>query len=148
MDPKSRITKLINTSPIGDVPGVTGQVGSEQNMGNESKNQERKNKGGQPAKPKVEPGNPQAAALANLQWALDRACRYVHDGAGSYARRVRYAAANGVPQGTVMAGLDAMEAALRDARAFAVRVYSAPETKKTTPASRFTLTVDVAQENA
>jgi hypothetical protein len=94
--------------------------------------------GGRPAKTKVPEGDVKAARVAALQYALDRAANFVHDGGSSYAARARGAARAGVPRATVDAGIAALEAALSDARAAVERAYAAPAAK-TAPKARVTL---------
>lgn len=93
--------------------------------------------GGRPAKP--EATTPEARAVVNLQYALDRACSFIADGTASYARRAKTAARAGVPKEKVLRGLSAgIEAAVADARAAIERAYLEP-TKPDAPKSRVTL---------
>lgn len=94
------------------------------------------NKGGRPGK--AEAKNPKDRALANLQYALDRACSFIHDGSASYARRARTAARQEVAKETVLKGLTAMQAALADAQRAVERAYAEP-TKPEAPKSRVAL---------
>lgn len=95
------------------------------------------NQGGRPKKQKPE-GTPQERARANLQYTLDRACNFIHDGTASYARRARTAARAEVPKEVVLKGLEAMKAAIADAYASVERAYNAPQ-KNETPKSRVAL---------
>lgn len=73
------------------------------------------------------------AATARLQYTLDRACNFIHDGGSSYARRARRAAKAGVPKVTVLKGLDAITEAISDARDVIERAYgpkAAPEKRQ------------------
>lgn len=96
--------------------------------------------GGRPAKPTTAPGDVKGSRVANLQYTLDRACNFIHDGASSYATKARSAARAGVERRTVEAGLDAMAAALADARAVVERAYNEPA-KAAAPKSRVALVV-------
>lgn len=94
------------------------------------------NKGGRPAKPDAK--NPKERALGNLQYSLDRACSFIHDGSASFARRARTAARHEVSRETVLKGVAAMQAALADATRAVERAYSEP-TKPEAPKSRVSL---------
>lgn len=94
------------------------------------------NQGGRPAKPEAK--TPEAAARANLQYTVDRACNFIHDGTASYARRARTAARAGIDKALVLKGIDAMLAAVNDARQAVERAYAAP-TKPEAPKSRVAL---------
>lgn len=92
--------------------------------------------GGRPAKPEAD--TPQEKARANLQYVLDRACNFIHDGTSSYARRAKTAARAGVDRALVEKGVVAMEAAIKDLRSAIDRAYSAP-TKAEAAKSRVSL---------
>jgi hypothetical protein len=92
--------------------------------------------GGRPGK--AEAKTPRERALVNLQYALDRACSFIHDGSASYARRARTAARQEVSKETVLKGLVAIRAAADDAARAIERAYAEP-TKPEAPKSRVSL---------
>ena len=95
---------------------------------------------GKPAKPdNANAKDPQARALGNLQYILDRACNFIHDGQSSFAVRARRAAKRGVPKATVTKGLTALESAVSDARAAVERAYTPEAKKEVVQKSRVTL---------
>lgn len=80
------------------------------------------------AKPSKKEGKtPEERAVNNLQYALDRACNFIHDGNTSYARRARTAAQRGVDRATVDKGVAAMKEAVADLEASIERAYKAPD---------------------
>lgn len=95
--------------------------------------------GGRPARPRKVYANKTEKAKANLQYVLDRACNFIADGGSSYARRVKTAARNDVPIEVARKGLDAMQAALDDARAVLEQAYAAPTARSGPVKSRVTL---------
>lgn len=92
---------------------------------------------GKPAAPKSK--DPKQQAVFNLQYAVDRACNFIHDGGSSYARRAKAAAAKEIPKETVLKGFVALEAALADCRKAIERAYSPDEKRAPTHASRVQL---------
>lgn len=91
---------------------------------------------GRPALPKG--GDKTEVALKRLQYTVDRACNFIHDGGSSYANRARKAARAGVPKERALKGVEAMRAALIDAEKAIERAYSQPE-KRPVAASRVSL---------
>lgn len=84
---------------------------------------------GRPPKDSADARSPQEIALGNLQYAMDRACGFIADGNNSVAARAARCARAGVPRATVDKALEAMDAALADAREAAQRAYDAPQAK-------------------
>lgn len=92
---------------------------------------------GRPAKGAA-PKDPKAAALANLQYTLDRANNFIHDGTASVAVRMRRAARAGVPREVAEKALATMRDAVADCEAAMTHAYAEP-TKPAVVKSRVSL---------
>lgn len=107
-------------------------------MSTQNKPATAQNPGGRPKLPRASPGELKKKSLDNLQYVLDRACIFIHDGPSSYAVRARRAKKNGVDRVTIERGLEAMSAALKDAQGAVERMYTTRE-EKVAPKSRVAL---------
>lgn len=88
----------------------------------ESETMARANKEAQDAETEEE------KAIANLQYAMDRACRYIHDApTASISYRALQAAQAGVDKKVVSKALDAVEAAVKDAKKAVQEAFDNPE---------------------
>lgn len=84
-------------------------------------------------------GTPSEIAVADLQYALDRANNFVMDGGASMAARAARCARAGVPRSLVNKAIEALESAVADLREAVDRAYSEPEAKAA-PVRRVDLT--------